>query len=78
MVLEILSFIRDISLPSVVILFWAFSLFGALQKIKLRDEFDSVYYGKSRDIKDLRYWCWINYFLGVLLLFLYLYKLNWM
>lgn len=78
MVLEILSFIRDISLPSVTILFWAFSLFGAHQKIKLRDESDSVYYGKSRDIKDLRYWCWINYFLGVLLLFLYLYKLNWM
>ena len=80
MVLETLSLIfsREYSLICWGIVFWFFGGFGMWLKCRLRDKSDNVYYGKSRDIRDLRYWCWINYFLGVLLLFLYLYKLNWM
>lgn len=79
MVIEILSLTcwQEHSLILCCMVFWLFCGFGLWLKYRLRDKSDNVYYEKSRDIKDLRYVCWINYFLGVLLLFLYLCKLNW-
>lgn len=79
MMLKFLSVIcsQEYSLLISSMLFWFLFGVGIYLKRGWRDESDKVYYGKSRDIRDLRSWCWINYFLGVLLLFLYLYKLNW-
>lgn len=68
---------REISLLISVMLFWFLCGAGIYLKQMWTDGCNNVYYGRSRDIRDLRSWCWINYFLGVLLLFLYLYRLNW-
>mgnify|MGYP000863473914 FL=1 len=68
--------IQGRSLLISTLLFWSIFAAGICLKSSLDDGKDNVYYGKSQDIRELRYWCWINYFIGVILLLIYLYKLN--
>lgn len=69
--------VRENSLLVATLWFWIFFVIGVCLKNSLCDKGDNVYYAKSRDIMDLRCWCWVNYTMGVVSLVLYLYKLNW-
>jgi hypothetical protein len=69
--------IQGKSLLIATLCFWGFFAIGVYFKKLLYNKSDDVDYAKSRDIMDLRYWCWVNYAIGVTLLLLYLYKLNW-